>query len=1019
MNFINLYAQTEYSMLESSLKIDEYVSAAKSSGYDSIAITDYFNMHGAIKFYQLCKKNNIKPILGLKIKYQYQNTDSSLLLYAMNDLGYRNLMKVASRGKMNKQAMELDVIEKYKIGVLAIIPSEENEIISLMYQNRFEEARRLYNQLSSIFDYLYVGLALQSEQENKFFGVMYQYLKQQQLPMVAIHKTNFLEVEDIVVYKALQTIEDASKNKEATLKEKNSYLLGYDEAMFRFEKFGDLIANSQQIANLCTIEINFSTYHLPKYPIEQNVTSDFYLQELCKLGLNKRLSGKQVDVESYKNRLLYELDIIKKTGFSDYFLIVWDFVKYAKNNNILVGPGRGSAPASLVSYSLGITDVDPIEYQLVFERFLNQERITMPDIDLDFPDDQRDVVIKYVGQKYGKNRVAHIVTFGTFAARSSIRDMARVYKLEEYKLNEIIKLVPSGPTNNSLKAIVEESKELKQLMVENQDIRRVIEIAIKLEGLPRHTSTHAAGIIITKEDIVEYTPVDEGLDDIYQTQYSASDLEDLGLLKMDFLGLRNLTIIDKVIKLIQEHDDPNFRLNQIHYHDKPTFELIAKADTMGVFQLESAGMRQVLRALKVSSLDDIIVAIALFRPGPMEMIPSFVRRKFRQEEIHYPHKDLESILKSTYGTIVYQEQIMLIAQKFAGYTLGEADILRRAVSKKNLQAMQDERSKFVQKAVQNRYSEEDANTIYDYIVKFANYGFNKAHSVAYAIIAYQMAFLKVNYFKHFMSVLLSSVIGSEKAMGDYISEATRNKVKVLPPSINYSSSEFHAELEGIRYPLLGIQNIGFNTLNDILEERRKGKFLNYKDFIGRTQSSLSKRVVESLIYANALDEFGLTKKYMIESYDNVIQYQNYSDIIASKMVDQTPSEDEFSYDILQSKEKEMLGVHIKYNFFALYYDLREERKLKTVIDLQMEPKGSKVECLVMVRRIKEIQTKNKQLMAFLEAYDDTLEIDCVMFPPVYEQFFKSISKHIVMIVSGVMDQRNDKPQLIIDKVEML
>jgi len=1019
MGFVNLYTQTEYSLLESSLKIDELVSVAVQANYKAIAITDSFNMHGAIKFYKACHKNNIKPIIGLKIKYEYQNEPTSILLYAFNNTGYQNLMKIASRSKVVKNIIDLDYLSKNTMGIIAVLPSEENQVSVHIYNNQFVEAKNHINQLNSIFEFLYVGCALQSENEIKYFQNVYRFCNLNSYKMVAIHKTNFLEIQDIDVYKALQVIESGKNYEDPTLKEKNSYFIGVDEAMFRFSNFPKLFENTEEISNMCNVKIDFSTYHLPKYQLDDNVSSDFYLQELCKLGLNKRLTGKNVRMNEYRDRLLYELEVIKKMGFSDYFLIVWDFIKYAKNSNILVGPGRGSAPASLVSYSLGITDVDPIEYELLFERFLNPERITMPDIDLDFPDDQRENVIKYVGKKYGKDRVAHIVTFGTFAARSSIRDMARVFKLEEYKLNEILKNIPTGNVNNNLKSIVEESKELKQLIYENKDIKRVIEIATKLEGLPRHTSTHAAGIIITKNDMVDYTPVDEGLDEIYQTQYEASDLEDLGLLKMDFLGLRNLTIIDKVVKLIKEHEDKDFKLTNIDYKDAKTYALVAKADTTGVFQLESSGMRNVLRLLKTSNLDDIIVAIALFRPGPMEMIPTYVKRKFKQEEIVYPHPDLEEILKSTYGTIVYQEQIMLIARKFAGYTLGEADILRRAVSKKNLESMENERTKFVRKAIENNYIEKDANNIYDYIVKFANYGFNKPHSVAYAIIAYQMAFLKVNYFKYFMSVLLSSVIGSDTYINSYVNEAVRNKVAILSPSINYSEKEFSSEPLGIRYPLLGIQNIGINTVKEIIEERNKGLFQSYRDFIVRTNSFLSKRAVESLIYGCGLDELGISKKQMITSYENTISYSNYSDIIAEKVIEMEISDDEFTFDLLQTKEKEMLGVNIKYNFFNLYVDVREKRKLKMLEDIANMPKGSKVDTLVMVRRIKEIQTKSNQMMAFLEIYDDTSEMDSVMFPNVYSLFFKSITKNVVMIASGSIDNRNEKMQLIIDKVEVL
>jgi len=1019
MGFVNLYTQTEYSMLESSLKIDGLVSVASQANYKALAITDNHNMHGVIKFYEACKKYGIHPIIGLKIRYEYEGEDSWLLLYAMDNRGYLNLMKIASRGKVMKTAIDLEFLRKTSRGILAVIPSEENRIVEAIFRGREVDALTHFRHLEHVFDLLYLGIAMQSENEIRFFDALNLFCDTNALRKVGINKTSFLDVEDIVVFKALQIIEGKKAMEDATLKEKNSYFLDVEEAMFRFSSHPELLEASEDIAKMCDVKLDFATYHLPKYPLEEGASSDYYLQELCKMGLNKRLLGKTLRIDEYKNRLLYELGVIKEMGFSDYFLIVWDFIKYAKNNKILVGPGRGSAPASLVSYSLGITDVDPIEHELLFERFLNPERITMPDIDLDFPDDQRETVIKYVGNKYGKNRVSHIVTFGTFAARSSIRDMARVFKLEDHKLNEILKLVPNTSVGKPLKEIVEESREFKQLIEENTDIRHVIEIAIKLEGLPRHTSTHAAGIIITKDDMVNYTPVDEGLDDIYQTQYEASDLEKLGLLKMDFLGLRNLTIIDKVVKEVQEKINPDFKLSNIDFKDQKTYALIANADTTGIFQLESSGMRNVLRMLKTSTLDDIIVAIALFRPGPMEIIPTFIRRKFNHEAISYPHPDLEEILKNTYGTIVYQEQIMLIARKFAGYSLGEADILRRAVSKKSMDSMQKERANFIEKSMAKGYSEEDSNTIYDYIVKFANYGFNKPHSVAYAVIAYQMAYLKVNFFKQFMTVLLSSVMGSESTINDYINESVRNQVMVLSPSVNKSEKTFVSEDDGIRYPFSAIQNIGVSTTNDLLEERKSGLFTGYKNFILRTKGFLSKRVVEALIYGCALDEFHMTKKQMIEQYDNTIRFANYGDILEGKIIEPMVREDEFGYEILQSKEKEVLGVNIKYNFFRTYYGLREQRKLKMLKDISDISRGSKIEVLVMVRKIKEIQTKNKDLMAFLELYDDSGEIEAVMFPNTYDQFFKNISKHVVMIALGMVERRNEKLQFVIDHVEVL
>jgi DNA polymerase-3 subunit alpha len=588
-----------------------------------------------------------------------------------------------------------------------------------------------------------------------------------------------------------------------------------------FKQYPELLENTNLISKKCNVEIEFGTFQLPKY--DENIDANLYLYELAMAGLKKRLLNiPNANLNIYIPRLKKEYNTIVKMGFADYFLIVWDYIKYAKKNNIYVGPGRGSAGASLIAYCLGITDVDPIKYNLLFERFLNEERVTMPDIDIDFPDDERDKVIEYVGNRYGNGKVAHICTFGTFQVKLAINDTARVYKTPDSHLKQIMKHLNVQLNNVKtyqplLQDLIDNSKDLQQLIDEYDDIAQVLSVAAKIQGLPRNISTHAAGIIITKNNLVNYTALDKGLNNIYQTQFEASDLESLGLLKMDFLGLKNLTNISKTIDLIHQ-DNPNFVMPK-EENDHAVYKMLANKDVVGVFQLESSGMSNVIQNLRTSNLNDIISALALYRPGPMEIIPTFIKRKFKEEIVTYPHNDLKEILEETYGTIVYQEQIMQIAVKFAGYTLGRADILRRAVSKKKKEVLEEERKSFVASSINNGYSKEVAENIYDYIVKFADYGFNKAHSVAYAKLAYQTAYLKCHYPTYYMSTLMTSFLGSSNDISNYYKEALRKNIPVYSPNINQSMQYFTSTNGGIMFPLTAVKGLGEVKARDLIAER--------------------------------------------------------------------------------------------------------------------------------------------------------------------------------------------------------
>lgn len=1012
MNFVNLYFKTEYSMLQSSCRIDDAFELLKKYNYDALAMTDEGNMYGAIKFYKKALENNIKPIIGLKLQYEHNGIKSNILLYAMNNFGYRNLMWLSSFYLIHNKQISLTDILNHCIGLLAIIPFSESILYTYFKNRKYEYIYEHLEIIKTGFDHLYIGLSKELNDDVNIFDNIYQMFKSYNYKMTALSKVSYLEKNDFEVYKTLKAI-SSGVYENLNQKEQYEWLHSKEEIYRLFNGYEDLIETTVEISSKCNVHIDFGKYHLPKYNDEFN--ADDYLKELSYKGLVKRLKQNNIiSSNKYYERIEYELETIKKMGFSDYFLIVWDFIKYAKGEGIYVGPGRGSAPASLVSYSLGITDIDPIKYNLLFERFLNKERISMPDIDTDFPDDKRDEVIKYVGKKYGTSRVAHIVTFGTFKAKLALRDVSRVFKLNETRLNEVLKCLNNLSTkelySSSLEEIISKDSTLQKLMEDYEDINQVLRIASKMEGLPRNTSTHAAGIIITKHDLVNYTPLDNGLDDIYQTQYEASDLEALGLLKMDFLGLRNLTNIDECLKLIKKNGiDFSFPKEM---DDVATYRMLASGDVSGVFQLESAGMRKVIMDLKTSSFTDIASALALYRPGPMDMIPHFINRKLGTEKIEYPHKDLEEILKETYGTIVYQDQIMLIARKFAGYSLGRADILRRAVSKKKLEVLEQERTNFVLSSINQGYSKETAEDIYNYIVKFASYGFNKAHSFAYAKVSYQTAYLKCHFLPYYLSTLMTSVIGSDTDIRLYTSEALKKKIEIVPPNINISTDEFITDGKKIIFPLTMIKGLGSVKVSELLNERSKGKFTSFNDFIKRTYNIISGSLMENIIYSGALDSFLITKKAMIDNYQIIIDRMSYD--FVTNYVDNKYEEDEFSYGELLEREKKILGLNIKYNFLNQYQYFYEENRLFHIDDIK---ENMNVRTLGYIHSIKKITTKNNETMAFIELSDDVNIIELTLFPNTFSRYME-LKLGQVIIVTGYTQKRKEI-QIIVNDIKIL
>ena len=1013
--FQYLYVQTEYSILQSACKIKPLIEKLKEQQLHSCAIVDEGTMYGTIKFYQECNKNNIKPVIGLKVKYHYNDKTNNLVLLAINNFGYQNLMKISSRLQLTNNNIDFEYLQKTTMGLIAILPYEESLVQKYLERNDAKNAIQTLELLREIYSDFYIGLGIKSITNSNFIDNYFKLLKNYNYQFVALPKVSFINESDYDAYTTLKAIKNNGVFVEGIENDKNNYLHDVKSVETIYYNHHDMLENTSKIANMCNVQIEFGKYQLPLY--ESGLDSFAYLKELCSIGLEKRMQNFEYsyDKRKYYDRLNYELNVINEMGFSDYFLIVYDYVKYAKKNNIFVGPGRGSAPASLVAYSLGITEIDPLYYNLLFERFLNKERLSMPDIDIDFPDDRRDEVIRYVGKKYGKNRVAHILTFGTFKIRQAINDCARVFKLNDVKTKEIYKHLQAVNTykvydNPSLKTLIEASSDLQLLMNNYEDINKVLTIACKIQDIPRNISTHAAGIVITKFDLVNYTPLDEGLDEIYQTQYEAKDLEALGLLKMDFLGLKNLTNIAKTIELIRK-DIPDFTLPK-NENDYDTYKMMREGDLTGVFQLESAGMRKVIMQLKTSTFDDITHALALYRPGPMDIIPSFIRRKFNEEKVEYPHKDLEPILKETYGMIVYQDQIMLIACKFAGYTLGRADILRRAVSKKKKEVLEQERINFVESSVNRGYSSDTANMIYDYIVKFADYGFNKAHSVVYAKIAYLTAYLKCHYFAYYMSTLMTSFMGSSSEMLEYTKEATKKNVEVLNPNIKLSTDEFEVINGKIYFPLSIIKGLGEIKTKQCIEERTKAKFKGYEDFVERTKDFLAISLLENIIYSGALDDFGLTKKAMIENLKSIIDRSNYGFI--KDMIKTDYTDEEFSYGILQEKELEVIGINIKYNFYQQFASFYSKYNLVKIANLS---ENKEARTIGTVKRVRETKTKNNETMAFVEITDDTSNIEIVLFPMIYQQIGK-LQNGMILMISGKTQKRMTL-QIVVDRFKII
>lgn len=962
-----LYIKTNNSLLSSMIKIEELISFALKNGLKALTITDN-NMYGVMDFYKQCIKNNIKPIIGLEV-----NVEFNIVLYAKDYNGYKNLIKLSTI--QSEKKLTFNELNTYSKDLICIVPYSS---ISL------------YEDLKKIYKDIFVGYSNANER-----------LKLKDANTVYIKEILCINKQDDEYLKYLYGIRDGVTVNQVVTESNNNYL---DLAVF--EKYPQDIQNNINIEKMCNVTIEKQENLLPVYDCPNNMDSYTYLKSLCKEGL-KKIFGDRVS-KVYIDRLKYELEIINQMGFCNYFLVVWDFVKYAKDNHMLVGPGRGSAAGSLVSYVLNITTIDPIKYNLLFERFLNPERISMPDIDIDFQDTKRDEIINYCIKKYGIKRVVPIIAFGTLGSKQAVRDVGRVLDVDLKTIDYVCRLLDS---RKSLIDNYNQNKKLQDYINNFEELKLLYKIATKFEGLKRHTTIHAAGIVMSNIDIDEVIPLDKNHDNFYTTAYSMDYLEDLGLLKMDFLAIRNLTIIDNILKDINN----GLTFDNIPENDNKTLNLFTTVNTLGIFQFESVGMMNFLRKLKPNTFEDIFAAIALFRPGPMKNIDSYIKRKNGLEKIDYLDKELEDILRPTYGIIVYQEQIMQIANVMASYSLGEADVLRKAMSKKKEDILLKEKSKFISNSIKNGYSEELALKVYSLILRFAEYGFNRSHSVAYANVAYKMAYLKANYPQVFMKNLLTMFMNSEDKIKEYIYECKINNISILKPDINYSGEEYIIENGNIRYPLTGIKNIGISAVRNIVDERNKKIFKDIYDFMARCYRFINIKSFENLILSGCFESLRYNEKTLIKNIDILINYSelaSYLDEEYALKPELTTFEEYSSKEIMQN-ELEIFGFYLSNHPVTEY-----KQKHKNIVSINDIPNhfDKIINTIIYVDKIKKIDTKNSNKMCFITGSDEINMLDFVMFPNVYE-LYSDIKVGDILLVNGRVEKRFDKIQVIINELK--
>ena len=1047
MPFAHLHNHSEYSLLDGASKLKNMINKAKTSDMSCVALTDHGNMFGAIDFYKTAKAAGIKPIIGLEgyisptTRFDKETKGNyHITLLAQNEEGYKNLMKLTTfsytEGFYYKPRIDKELLREHSKGIIAGSACLHGEIQINLLNGDYDAAKRAVLEYKEIFgkDNFFMEIMRHGlDDQKKIDSDIIRLANETDTLLVATNDCHYLNKEDAVAQDALLCIQTNH-----LMEEENRMKMGTHEFYFKTEEemlsvFSDhpeFVSNSQLIADRCSVELELGKLSPPHFKTPNGISEFDYLKELSYEGLEKKTAGfDDKKRELYKERLELELSIIKQMGFSGYFLIVWDFINYAKTRKIPVGPGRGSAAGSLVSYCLGITDIDPIEYKLLFERFLNPERITMPDIDVDFCVERRDEVINYVKEKYGKYNVAQVITFGTMAAKAVVRDVARVLGFPYKEADRIAKMIPD---KDNLREAIKDNPQLKDEIDKNEKVKELFTISKTLEGVKRHASTHAAGVVISENPIYERCPIYKPAgEEAYVSQFSKEYLEDVGLIKFDFLGLRNLTVIDITVKLIGN----NFDISKIPLDDEETYKLLQRGDTLGVFQLESQGMQRLITDLKPTCFEDLIALVALYRPGPLGsgMVSDFIERKHGKKKIEYPLPELEGILKETYGIILYQEQVMQIASKLAGYTLGEADILRRAMGKKKIEVMEEQRASFIQRSVENNIDKQKAEHIFDLIAKFAEYGFNKSHSAAYAYIAYQTAYLKAHYKEYFLSALLTSEKNNTDKIAKYIEECNRLKITVLPPDINDSYQDFAVAKNGnkkvIRFGFGAIKNVGSAAIENIIKTRESGRFDSIFDFLKRVDTrKVNKKVMESLIKSGCFDSLHKNRASLLASFENLLEWANKKESKPKNMQslfggseaekENTPklvdAQEMKEADVLKY-EKELLGFFISANPLNKYKSIIES--IATATSENLSKTGSSGVVLAGIPiAVRKTKTKRKETMAFVKFMDSKGTFEATLFPKLYEQKKELVESDKLLILMGNVDTTTERPSVIIQNL---
>ncbi len=1069
MSFVHLHVHTEYSLLDGAASIPKLIARAKDLGMKAIAITDHGVMFGVIDFYKEAKKQGIKPIIGCEVytaartmkdkDSDFDKYQGHLILLAKNEEGYKNLMKIVSLGFTEgfyyKPRIDHEVLRRYSGGLIALSACLAGNVQRKLLNDDYEGAKAEALALLDIFgeDHFYLELQDQSlPEEIRILPAMKLLHKETGIPFVATNDVHYVNQEDSEAHDILLCIQTARKvDDENRMRFPNAefYLKSSDEMEKLFSDIPEALHNTVKIADACNLDFEFGKIYLPDFIAPEGKNNSSYLAELCSTGLTSRYD---LMTEELTVRLAYELETIEKMGYVEYFLIVWDFIDYARRNGIMVGPGRGSAAGSLVAYCLRITDIDPIKYGLIFERFLNPERISMPDIDIDFCYERRQEVINYVIEKYGADKVAQIITFGTMKAKAAIRDVGRALDIPYSEVDAIAKKIPFDLKMTIEKAL-ESSAELRRDYEQNPRVQKLIDTAKSLEGMPRHASTHAAGVVISKQRIDDYVPLyvsDKGI----STQFTMGTIEELGLLKMDFLGLRNLTVIRDALELIDQVHGVKIDFSRMTYDDPKIYELISAGNTLGVFQLESGGMRQFMKNLRPDCFEDIIAGVSLYRPGPMDSIPTYILNKKNPAKIKYSHNSLEPILSVTYGCLVYQEQVMEIVRELAGYTYGRSDLVRRVMSKKKMSEMLKEQEYFVHGkvsddgsieipgCVRNGIPKKAADQIYGQMEKFAEYAFNKSHAAAYAVLAYETAYLKVYYPVEFMAALMTSVIGDSTQVAKYMRNCIEMGIKVLPPCVSESDKKFTVINGEIRFGLLGVKNVGEGVIEAIVRRRKsKGRAATLFEFINTIEiGEINKKAIESLIKAGAFDCMGKNRASLLAVYEGLMEsaqtnvrkniegqlslFQTFGDTMKdSGMQERMPNVAEFSSDLLLAMEKEMLGLYVSGHPLSDYSDRIAQISSVTTEELthaEENPEikdGMSVILAGIVTGKKTMMTKSNKMMAFIQLEDLFGSVEVVVFPTVFESSMAQIKEDNVIVVHGKLNFKEEEaPKILADKI---